>query len=295
VTTLLEQNPTWPAARLCRLLDVPRSSLYYKPSAKRDQTDLCRSIESVAGQWPRYGVRRVTHELRRGNGNGNGSGNGNGNGEPSAAPVGHRRVHRLMRQMGLCAKAHKPRKKRTTNSEHPFARYPNRVKGVAVHCPDQIWVSDITYIALGSGFVYLAVIMDVFTRSIRGWFLSRSLDGDLCRMALSRALSVGTPEIHHSDQGVQYAADGYVQLLKSAGVEISMAAVGSPEDNGYAERLMRTIKEEHVSLTEYNDFEDARQQIGRFLDDVYPRQRIHSALAYLTPAEFESRARKDVK
>lgn len=286
MTKLLEQNPHWEAAGLCRLFGVPRSSFYYKPvqsgQTALEETVLRGSIEAVAGQWPRYGVRRVTHQLRR------------ADSVPPAAPVGHRRVHRLMRQMGLCAKAHKPRKKRTTNSEHPFARHPNRVKGLSVLCPDQVWVSDLTYVALGSGFVYLAVIMDVFTRSIRGWSLSRSLDGDLCLIALGRALAVGTPGIHHSDQGVQYAATGYVSRLRSVNTLISMAAVGCPEENGYAERLMRTIKEEHVSLTEYTDFEDARDQIGRFLEDVYQHKRIHSALAYLTPAEFEVQVRQAV-
>ena len=294
MTKLLQQNPHWEAAGLCRLFGVPRSSFCYKPVQSEEavlkETALRGSIEAVAGQWPRYGVRRVTHQLCRADGV-----------QPAAsvelrpaAPVGHRRVHRLMRQMGLCAKAHKPRKKRTTNSEHPFARHPNRVKDLSIGCPDQVWVSDLTYVALGSGFVYLAVIMDVFTRSIRGWSLSRSLDGDLCLVALGRALAVGTPGIHHSDQGVQYAAAGYVSRLRSVNALISMAAVGCPEENGYAERLMRTIKEEHVSLTEYTDFEDARDQIGRFLEDVYQHKRIHSALAYLTPAEFEVQARQAV-
>ncbi len=140
---------------------------------------------------------------------------------------------------------------------------------------------------LGQGFVYLAVLMDVFTRSIRGWQLGRSLDGELSLTALRRALTRGTPEIHHSDQGVQYAATGYVELLRERGVAISMAEVGQAWQNGYAERLMRTIKEEEVALTEYQDFHDAYSQIERFLEEVYQHKRIHSALGYLTPAEFE--------
>lgn len=280
MSALARQYPAWPVARLCRLFAVPRSSHYYVP-VQRQETDLCRSIELVAGEWTCYGVRRITHQMRR----------------EQLVPelVGHRRVYRLMRQMGLCAKAHKPRKKRTTNSDHTFARYTDRVKGLVINQADQVWVSDITYIQLGSGFVYLAVIMDVFTRSIRGWFLSRSLNSGLCEEALRKALSVGRPEIHHSDQGVQYASDGYTNLLKEHGAAISMAAVGCPEDNGYAERLMRTIKDEHVSLTEYTDFQDAKRQIGQFLDDVYQRKRIHSALGYLTPAEFANRAQQTVK
>jgi transposase InsO family protein len=202
-------------------------------------------------------------------------------------PVGERRTRRLMHQMGLLAKP-RPRKVRTTDSNHALPRFDNLVKDLTVTRPNQVWVSDITYIALGNGFVYLAVIMDVFTRGIRGWFLSRRLDGDLTLLALRRALEVATPEIHHSDQGGQYAASAYVALLQSRGVTISMAAVGCPEENGYAERLMRTIKDEHVSLSEYQGVNDARLQIGQFLTQVYQTKRIHSCLGYLTPAEFEA-------
>lgn len=138
-------------------------------------------------------------------------------------------------------------------------------------------------------FIYLAVLMDLYTRSIRGWELSRHLDQTLTLTALERAVVTGhQPEIHHSDQGVQYAATAYVARLEQLGAQISMAEQGEPRQNGYAERLMRTIKEEEVALAEYRDFADAYTQIGRFLDDVYQRKRIHSALSYLTPAEFET-------
>jgi len=133
--------------------------------------------------------------------------------------------------------------------------------------------------------------MDVFTRSIRGWQLSRSLDQGLTLAALERALVSTTPELHHSDQGVQYAATAYVDRLLELRVTPSMAAVGEPRENGFAERLMRTIKEEEVNLSEYRDFDDARRQIGRFLDDVYNVKRIHSSLGYLTPCEFEQQWR----
>jgi transposase InsO family protein len=129
--------------------------------------------------------------------------------------------------------------------------------------------------------------MDVFTRSIRGWCLSRTLDQELTLMALRAALENHLPEIHHSDQGVQYAAYAYTDLLKEHGVQISMAAVGKAEENGYAERFMRTIKDEEVNLSEYLDFGDAHQQIGRFIEDVYMTKRIHSSLGYLTPVEYE--------
>jgi putative transposase len=154
--------------------------------------------------------------------------------------------------------------------------------------PDEVWVADITSIRLRKEFAYLAVLMDVFTRRIRGWHLGRGLDGELTLAALRRAYEHGRPEIHHSDQGVQYAATAYVEMLSSREVKISMASVGEPEENGYAERLMRTIKEEEVDLSEYEDFGDALRGLGRFLDEVYNRKRIHSSLGYLTPVEFES-------
>ena len=194
-----------------------------------------------------------------------------------------------MQQLGL-QRPVKKRKTRTTNSDHPFPRYPNLVKGEKAQHPDAIWVADITYVRLERDFVYLAVLMDVFTRAVRGWHLSRSLDHQLTLKALERALASGhCPFIHHSDQGLQYACKDYTDRLQDEHVRISMAAVGKPEENGFAERLMRTIKEEEVDLSEYADFHDAYQRIGRFLEDVYTRKRIHSALDYLTPAEFEAK------
>ena len=152
--------------------------------------------------------------------------------------------------------------------------------------PEQVWVADITYIRLRKEFIYLSVIMDVFTRCIRGWHLGRGLEHELTIVALRRAFEDGRPEIHHSDQGVQYAATAYVDLLKSREVEISMANVGEPKENGYAERLMRTFKEE-VDLTECEDLADAWRQLGRFLDDLYNTKHIHSSLGYLTRSELE--------
>jgi transposase InsO family protein len=201
--------------------------------------------------------------------------------------VNGKRVRRLMAEMGLKGKA-PVRQRRTTDSRHDFPRYPNLVEDLKVVRPDQVWVADITYVRLQEEFVYLAVLMDVFTRRIRGWELGRGLDQGLSLAALKRAMRKGRcPEVHHSDQGVQYAATAYTDLLAGRGVAISMAAVGKPEENGFAERLMRTIREEEIDLSEYRDFADAYCQLGRFLDDVYNRKRIHSSLGYLTPAEFE--------
>jgi len=265
----------YPVRWLCRVFDCPRAGLYRTPTAAADEEELRKSVERVAGAWPTYGYRRVTAMLRR-----------------DGWAVNAKRVRRVMREMGLAAEP-PPRRVRTTDSDHPFPRYPNLVAELSVTRPDQVWVADITYVRVRSEFVYLAVLMDVFTRAIRGWELSRSLDRGLTLTALGRAVRRGRPGIHHSDQGVQYAATAYVERLAAVGAAISMAAVGVPEENGYAERLMRTIKEEEVALTEYRDYPDARRQLGRFLDAVYNRKRIHSSLGYLTPAEYEQQWRAD--
>jgi len=259
----------YPVKTICAVLDLPRSSFYRTPAVAADG-DLRAALIDLAGQYPTYGYRRLTALLKR-----------------AGWTVNHKRIQRMMAQMGL-KRPVKRRKTRTTNSQHDFPRYPNRVGGLEITYPDQVWVADITYIRLERDFVYLAVIMDVHTRAVRGWHLSRSLDRELTLTALRRALADRVPDIHHSDQGVQYACGDYTDLLREQGVQISMAAVGKPEDNGYAERLMRTIKEEEVDLLEYADFHDAYRSVGRFLDEVYTQKRIHSALGYLTPAEYEA-------
>lgn len=259
----------YPVTVLCELLDCARSS-YYRRADPPDEMDLEQAIESVIAEWPTYGTRRVTAQLRR-----------------QGWAINRKRTQRVMRRKGLLRKR-KPKTRKTTNSEHSFPRYPNLVQALEVVRPEQVWVSDITYIRLADGFVYLAVIMDVFTRNVRGWHLGKSLDQSLTLLALQRALAHGAPEIHHSDQGVQYAATIYTRTLHDVDAQISMADAGEAWQNGYAERLLRTIKDEEVDLSEYLDYGDALRQIGRFLDDVYAHKRIHSSLGYLTPAEFEA-------
>jgi len=260
----------YPVRVVCRTLDYAPSSYYHRGQI-REEAALKAALLRLAGEWPTYGRPRLTAMLQR-----------------EGWRVNHKRVGRLMRKMGLCVKRAK-RQPRTTNSRHGLRRYPNLVKGLVVVRPDQVWVGDITYVQLQREFVYLAVLMDIFTRAIRGWHLGRSLEGSLTLTALRMALGRSrAPEIHHSDQGVQYAASEYTDLLMEARAQISMAEVGEPTENGYAERLMRTINEEHVDLTEYLDYADAYRQMGCFLDEVYQHKRIHSSLGYLTPAEFES-------
>ena len=261
----------YPITVVCQVVDLPRSTQYYRPVVV-DESAIKQVLEDVAQEFPAYGSRRLTQQVRR---------------APHQLRIGRRRVRRLMGELGLKRRS-KRRLCRTTNSEHAFARYPNLVAALTASAPDEIWVSDITYIRLHTEFIYLAVVMDVFTRDIRGWNLSRSLGQDLTLVALQHALLHHVPQIHHSDQGIQYAAPASIQALRQAEVAISMAAVGEPRENGFAERLIRTIKEEEVDLAEYRDFADAHAQIGRFIDDVYRTKRIHSALGYLTPAEFEA-------
>jgi len=251
------------------VVEVAPSSFYYQGQLI-EEVELRAAIEQIALEFPRYGYRRMTAELHR-----------------QGWPVNHKHVLRIMREESLLVQVR--RYCQTTNSRHSYGVYPNLLKGLEIVRPNQVWAADLTYIRLQRQFVYLAVLLDVFTRAIRGWELSGSLSEELSKAALQRALAYAHPEIHHSDQGVQYAAHGYVQLLQGAQVQISMAAKGTPTENAFVERFMRTLKEEEVYLHEYRDLADARTHIGRFLEEVYMHKRLHSSLGYLPPAEFEAR------
>lgn len=267
----LHDSCGFPIGQACKLVELARSSFYYR-SCKADESQLIADLEEVSGQHVTYGTRRVRSQLRR---------------PPYGYRINRKRVQRIMLQKGLLRPV-KRRKSHTTDSNHPYPRYANLVKELKITRPEQVWVCDITYIRLGKGFVYLAIVMDVFTRAIRGWHLSKRLDQELTLEALHMALTDHVPDIHHSDQGVQYAAHAYVDLLNAHLIQISMAAVGKAEENGYAERFMRTIKEEEVDLSDYRDFADALCQVRNFIEDVYNHKRIHSSLGYLTPAEYEA-------
>ncbi len=264
----------YPPALVCRVLDYSRSSYYAQRQSAallpETEAELRAAVLRLAARYPTYGYRRIQQHLRR-----------------EQHRVNTKRVRRLMRLLQVQAKRPK-RVVRTTNSAHGWPRYPNLVQGLPITTPDQVWVADISYIQLRQEVVYLAVILDVCTRQIRGWHLSRALDHTLTVAALRKALQQHRPQIHHSDQGVQYAAHAYVRVLQQAGVRISMAAVGEPTQNGYAERLIRTIKEEAVYLADYRDYDDAYAHLAQFIEEVYTHERIHSALGYLTPNEFEA-------
>ncbi len=262
-----------PVSACCEVLGLARSSYYYAATAPCDDRALRSAIEAIAGRYPTYGSRRIKAELAR---------------APYFLEVGRKRVRQMMHEMKLLLQP-RQRKPRTTDSGHGYRRYPNLLKGSKATCPDQIWVADISYIRLASGFAYLAVVMDLYTRMIRGWELRASLSKELVEAALKQAMQKGrAPAIHHSDQGGQYFADAYLKLLRDKGVQVSMAAAGKPQENGCAERLMRTIKEEEVYLSSYDNIADAREQLRHFIDVVYPHRRVHSALGYRTPAEFEA-------
>jgi transposase InsO family protein len=253
---------------LCYWLDCPRSS-YYAEARDKDETGLLEAIEQILLRFPFYGYRKLHKALLR-----------------QGIVAGEHRVRRLLRQLEGTRSVGKVQVQ-TTDSHHPHPRYPNRIKGLQLTRPDQVWTADITYIRLGRRFIYLAVILDAFTRSVRGWALSRSLEQQLTLDALEMALAKGVPFIFHSDQGSQYAAWQHTERLLTLDVHISMSDKASPTQNGLVERFMRTVKEEHVDYSEYRDFEDAEKQLKYWLEVIYMTERIHEALDYVTPAEFE--------
>ena len=224
-------------------------------------------------EFPGYGYRRVTKELYR-----------------RGWAVNHKRFLRVMRQESLLCQI-KRRFRSTTDSSHSLKRYPNLIEDLQLDGPDLVWLSDITYVRLPQSFCYLASIIDDFSRYCVGWALSRSIDTKLPLSALRMALEARSPAaglIHHSDQGVQYASAEYVERLEQAGARISMAAVGNPYENAKAESFFRTLKMEEVYLKDYRGFEEAEQNIGEFIEEVYNKKRLHSSLGYLPPVEFEA-------
>ena len=242
--------------------------------------ELRDAIQKIAVKMPAYGHRRITAELRRGD-----------------WVVNRKRVLRIMRQDNLLCLRRRSFV-RTTDSNHHLPIYPNLAKELEVDGLDQLWVADITYIRLECEFVYLAVILDAHSRRVIGWSLGRSLEADLAVEALKSAVRRGRVQpglVHHSDRGVQYASGAYTDLLRARGIQISMSRRGNPYDNAKAESFMKTLKYEEVYRSEYIDLADARRQIGRFIESVYNQKRLHSALGYLPPAEFEQSLRLKAK
>ena len=259
------------------MLNMVRSSYYYKEGVnlqkQKEEADLRDRIEEIVVEYERYGYRRVTAALQR-----------------EGLKVNHKRVQRIMKEEDLICKI-KKRWVVTTDSNHPYRVYPNLMKDAKITGVNQAWVADITYIRILTAFVYLAVILDVFSRKVVGWAISRRIDTELTRAALRMAIETRRPPegcIHHSDRGVQYAAHDYVDDLNAASFLISMSRKGNPYDNAQAESFMKTLKNEEVYLWDYKTFNDVKKRIPYFIEEVYNEKRLHSALGYCPPNEYES-------
>ena len=260
---------------LCQMTGISRAS-YYRwrapPPSIPVEMELPDAIQQVALEFPAYGYRRITRELNR-----------------RGFAVNHKRVLRLMRQDNLLCLRRKSFVV-TTNSRHSLLVYPNLAGAITPVSVNQLWRADITYIRLRAEFVYLAVVLDAYSRRVIGWALGRTLEAELAVSALTMALRQRRPApglVHHSDRGVQYASHVYTDLLKQHGAEISMSRKANPYDNAACESFMKTLKYEEVYRSEYRDLADAYAQIGEFLERVYNLKRLHSALGYVPPAEFE--------
>jgi putative transposase len=271
----------YPTSLVCALLGVSRASLYRARSLKEkepSEEDLVSRIEATVLACPGYGSRRVAAQLRR-----------------EGLPVGRRKVRRLMRERSLLCQIQR-KWVRTTDSRHALRRYPNLVAGLALGRPDQAWLSDVTYLRLPAGFCYLAAILDAHTRKVVGWSVSASIDAALVLDALRKALEARRPAegwIHHSDQGVQYACKGYVQAILAAGGRPSMSSKACPYDNAKAESFFASLKKEEVHLEEYGSLQEAEAGVARYVDDYYNQRRLHSALGYRSPKEFEDTLKEE--
>ena len=264
---------------LCQMTGVSRAG-YYRWLAPRQalpvEMEIRDEMQKVALEWPAYGYRRITVELQY-----------------RGFEVNHKRVLRMMREDNLLCVRRKPFNIVTTDSRHNLPVYPNLAAELVPTRVNQLWIADLTYIRLRAEFVYLAVVLDAFSRRVIGWALGRTLEARLAVAALDMALEERKPPpgfVHHSDRGIQYASQEYTQRLQQHQSRISMSRKGNPYDNAACESFMKTLKYEEVYRNEYRDYAEALACIGTFLEQVYNQRRLHSALGYLPPAEFENGA-----
>ena len=261
-------------ALACAAVRISRATLYRKPDMPAPaETAVRDAIQRIALEMPFYGYRRITAELKR-----------------RGHTINHKAVLRLMREDNLLCLRRKRAFVLTTDSRHSQPVYPNLARDMVVTSINQLWVADITYIRLAREFIYLAVVMDAFSRRVIGWALERYLDAELTLAALRMALAARAVQpglVHHSDRGVQYTCTDYTGLLVEDSIQISMSRTANPSDNAQCERFMRTLKYEEVYLSDYDTLVEARDSIKHFLEEVYNEKRLHSAIGYVPPAEFE--------
>jgi len=274
---MLQGNPT--IERMCALAGVSRAGYYrhFEASAPRqEETGVRDAIQRLTLANRHYGYRRITVLLHR-----------------DGYAVNHKRVLRLMREDNLlCLRKKRDFVPATTDSRHGWRVVPNLARGMVTTGLDQLWVADITFIRLLEEFAFLAIVLDAFSRRVVGWALDTHLQASLAIDALNMAIVARCPApgslIHHSDRGVQYACGGYAAVLEAHGIQASMSRVGNPYDNAKAESFMKTLKQEEVDGRRYRDAHHARSDIGAFIEEVYNCQRLHSALGYQSPTEFEA-------